>query len=78
MERKRQSQLLVLVFFESFVADGLIGWNGCIFSEAWTNWNLLSFACQSVLFVCGWRELRRRHVLVARWFTFWIERLPPS
>jgi len=48
----------------------LVGWNALIFTEAWTNWNLLSFACQIVILVCGWREIRGWEELMTRWISF--------
>ena len=55
--------------FWYLVAVFLIGWNGIGFSEAWTKWTVLSFACQLVLVVCAYQVFHRNEDSVRHWIS---------
>jgi hypothetical protein len=65
VDEKRIQWLARLVVWQG-VAAFLVGWNVIPLSEPWTNWNLVSFACQAVLLVCAYRGIRRLEGSVAR------------
>ncbi len=70
MTKERQHRLFARFFLWQLVIAGLVGWNVLALSEPWTNWLVLSFACQAVLLVCAYRVIRRHEDLIAHWVAF--------
>jgi hypothetical protein len=70
-DNRRIAQFLVW----HWVVGLLIIWNVLLFSESWTNWNLLSLSCQAILLVCGYPGIRRFETIAAHWVSLFFRRL---
>jgi hypothetical protein len=62
-----------LILWQCVVAF-LVGWIAVPFTEPWTNWNILSLACQAVLTFYAYRGIRRHEALVASWVSHFFRR----
>lgn len=69
MKRELHHRYLARLLVWQFVAAALVGWNVPILMDTWTNWNVVSFACQIVLLLCGYREIVRFEDFVTRWLS---------
>jgi len=75
MKHELHSRLFARICICEIIVCFSVGWNAHIFTEEWTNWTLLSFACQIVIVVCGWRGIRGWEEPMTRWISFLIRRV---
>ena len=74
MKRELQHRYLARLLVWQLVVTALVGWNVSILTETWTNWNIVSFACQILLVLCGYREIVRFEDYVTRWLPYFVTR----
>ena len=70
MTKERQHRLFARFLMWQSVVACLGGWNVIALSESWTNWMVLSFACQGVLLFCAIRAIRRHEDLMTNWVAY--------
>ena len=74
MTKEQQHRWFARYYVWSAVAAVLFGLNAHVFWDEWTNWNIVSFACQMVILMCVWRQIPSWEEPVARWISFLMRR----
>jgi hypothetical protein len=74
MKRELHHRYLARLFVWQLVASAIVGWNVSILTEMWTNWNIVSFACQFVLLLFGHRGIAGFEDSVTRCISYVVTR----